>query len=243
MRLTAGAYWGIGKREQNQDTIVYQQVLTREGRVAIAIVGDGVGSLDKGAYASGFAAEQMVAWFYDHFLPLICQSRWGRGKKGIERSCYRALYQIYESLHLMAVQNGLRMGTTFTLLLLWKRKYLLLHLGDSRLYLLRNRRLRQLTTDHVHESGALRRCLNSSHWQVPEQRMGKIRRKDCFLLCTDGFRRVMSTDIIAEILSDMDKGTGEKMDTRIGRRLQRIAEYSLKKGELDNSSAIFIRTG
>lgn len=105
------------------------------------------------------------------------------------------------------------MGTTLTALLLHEERALLLHIGDSRAYLLRDNELIQLTHDHtviqdlidrgeISESEAERHPQRSMMTQAlmgtrildPQRRVIDVRLGDRFLLCSDGLSGVISPE-------------------------------------------------
>ena len=78
MKFISDIYWDKGLRENNQDSLILEQVVTVKGRVLLAAVSDGVGGLLEGEVASGFILEKVHAHFYDEILPLI---RRGKSRK------------------------------------------------------------------------------------------------------------------------------------------------------------------
>nr|WP_078624643.1 MerR family transcriptional regulator [Streptomyces monomycini] len=110
-------------------------------------------------------------------------------------------------------------GTTLTALL-WTGSHLaLVHVGDSRAYLLRGGGLFQITHDHTHvqslvEEGRLTpeeaeshpqrallfRALDGSDGVEPEVGLREARPGDRYLLCSDGLSAVVSSDAVREVL-------------------------------------------
>jgi hypothetical protein len=82
------------------------------------------------------------------------------------------------------------MATTLTALVLRGRRYICAHVGDSRLYLLRDGVCTRLTSDHVWEHPELKNVLSRAvgldrHLQL-DFFDGELQVGDCFLLCSDG---------------------------------------------------------
>ncbi|MEV5596971.1 MerR family transcriptional regulator [Streptomyces sp. NPDC052496] len=110
-------------------------------------------------------------------------------------------------------------GTTLTALL-WTGSHLaLVHVGDSRAYLLRGGELFQITHDHTHvqslvEEGRLTpeeaeshpqralliRALDGSDGLEPEVGLREARPGDRYLLCSDGLSAVVPSDAVREAL-------------------------------------------
>src|ERR1700686_5127732 len=132
-----------GPRQRNEDFAgaVFGMELTPPRRDVVAALADGIG----GAKGGRIAAETAVRGFLDGFcdLPETMEVR-------------RAAATVISSLNGWIYGQGKRdpelagMGCTFTALVLRGRIAHVLHVGDSRAYRLGgNRRLTQLTTDHV----------------------------------------------------------------------------------------------
>ena len=111
------------------------------------------------------------------------------------------------------------MGTTLTGVLVVGRDALLVHVGDSRAYLLRDGRLRQLTEDHTlvqalidqgritredvathpHRSVITRAIGVAGDVEIDSQRL-TLHDGDRLLLCSDGLSGVVDDDTIATVL-------------------------------------------
>lgn len=181
--------------------------------------------------------EELVTWFYDSLLKAV-------GKKKplwvIRRAMERSLYRTQGRLQDYADKRGLEMGTTMSLLVLWEKKYLLWHLGDSRIFRLPGhgkRKIHLLTEDHVQGMNRLTKCVGSFGFFVPDFRMGVVRKKEAFLLCSDGFWHTMNAEELGEALAPVSM-----TEERCKRRLKEIGETVMRRGERDNISAVYILT-
>lgn len=115
-------------------------------------------------------------------------------------------------------------GTTLTAMLWTGSQLALVHIGDSRVYLMRDGELFQITHDHTMvqsmvDEGRLSPEEAASHPQrsllvralgpgadtTPDMRLHDARRGDRYLLCSDGLSTVVSTGEIHRVLS----GIGE----------------------------------
>lgn len=144
------------------------------------------------------------------------------------------------------------LGTTVTLaFIVWPWLYLA-HAGDSRCYLFRNRRIRQLTTDHTYaqrmlESGILSADQvigsrwNNVLWNVvgngaaelrPETRAEYLRTGDSLLLCTDGLFRTIPEFAIRKILAE--KRTAQE-------NCELLINAARRGGTADNATAVVAR--
>lgn len=238
MNYQVNVYWNKGAvRKVNQDSVLVLQALTSQGRVLLAAVCDGMGGMDRGEDASGYLTEELVTWFYDRLLGAV-------GKRKplwvLRRSLERNLYRIQGRLQTYADRRGLEMGTTMSLLVLWEKKYLLWHLGDSRIYHLSGhweKRIVLLTKDHVQGKNRLTKCVGSFGYFWPDFRMGIAGKGEAFLLCSDGFWHRMKAEELRESLAP-DLMTEERCE----KRLKEIGETAIRRGERDNLSAIYILT-
>lgn len=239
MYYDAEVYWNKGAVAAcNQDSLVLLQVLTSRGRVLMAAVCDGMGGMDAGEVASGYLTEELVTWFYDSFLDAV-------GKKKplwvIRRSVERKVYQVQSRMKRYAVKHSLQMGTTLSMMLFWEKKYLLCHLGDSRIYRLsgkRKEKIVQMSKDHVQGRNRLTKCVGSFGFFTPDFKIGCVKSGEAFLLCSDGFWHNIQAEEMGEALTP-----ARMQKKQWGRHLREIGEAVIRRGEKDNLSAIYIQAG
>ncbi|MCM1174775.1 MAG: serine/threonine-protein phosphatase [Blautia sp.] len=236
MDYRVNVYWNKGAvRDVNQDSLLVLQALTSQGRVLLAAVCDGMGGMDRGEWASGYLTEELATWFYDGLMRAV-----GKRKPlwAVRRSLERSLYRAQRKLQDYADRRGLEMGTTMSLLVLWEKRYLLWHLGDSRIYYLSGhwkRKIRLMTKDHVQGKNRLTKCVGSFGFFLPDFRMGVVRKGEAFLLCSDGFWRRMDAEELNEALVP-----ALMTEERCQRRLREIGEGAMRRGERDNLSAVYV---
>lgn len=237
MNYESDIYWNRGTAHHvNQDSLILLQALTSQGRVLMAVICDGMGGMDAGECASGYLVEELVTWFYDGLLDAI------GGKKAlwiIRRCAERKIYQIQSRIKRYADKRSIAMGTTLSMLVLWEKKYMIWHLGDSRIYRLGRKSkngVRLMTKDHADREGRLFKCVGSFGFFVPDFKMGNLKNGEAFLLCSDGFRNRMGMEEIGEALAP------EQMrEDRIRKRLREIGESARRRGERDDLSAVYIK--
>lgn len=241
--MVFGYVYETGKRACNEDALLFRSSLFAGGELCFAAVCDGMGGMDNGMEAAGFAIREMEAWFDRQLIPLIgsCRTK-GRNIGPIIRSKgYRLYRQMNRTLFEQMRETGKRMGTTAVMCVIYQDMFYLFHIGDSRGYLLKRTfkryRFMQLTKDHGNEKG-LFRCLGLNREWKPDFVTGRLG-KSGMLLCTDGFYRAHERNVWKSCLNP------EKMreEEGIRKRLREIADYNLRRGEGDNISALYLRAG
>jgi serine/threonine protein phosphatase PrpC len=131
------------ERAENEDYYCYvepedEEQFLRRGR--LAVVADGMGGHNGGQVASGLAVDALRDAFLDENLP-------GDPQSVLVEGFTRAQHAILEASFDRPDLNG--MGTTCTAVIIRNGELTYGHIGDSRLYLLRDGWLTQLTEDHT----------------------------------------------------------------------------------------------
>ncbi|MEU1944193.1 MULTISPECIES: PP2C family serine/threonine-protein phosphatase [unclassified Streptomyces] len=140
------------------------------------------------------------------------------------------------------------MGTTLTALLWTGQRLGLVHVGDSRAYLLRDGVLTQITQDHTwvqrlvdegriteEEAGThpqrslLMRALGSGDHVEPDLSIREVRAGDRYLICSDGLSGVVSHQTLEETLGNY-QGPHETV--------QELIQLALRGGGPDNITCI-----
>lgn len=140
------------------------------------------------------------------------------------------------------------MGTTLTALLWTGQRLGLVHVGDSRAYLLRDGVLTQITQDHTWvqrlvdegriteeeatthpQRSLLMRALGSGDIVEPDLSIREVRAGDRYLICSDGLSGVVSHQTLEETLADYH-GPRETV--------QSLIQLALRGGGPDNITCI-----
>ncbi len=147
--LLHGQQSDIGKRPNQEDRWEVREFTTADGRPAtLALIADGIGGHSTGEIASQMAKEQIPARLLAR--PPSASEITSRLKTTLEEVS-QAIYQAS-----LEDPNRSGMGTTCTAIAVADRRLYLAHVGDSRLYLLRNGQIYQLTIDHTWAEEAIR---------------------------------------------------------------------------------------
>ncbi len=195
LRVNADFSSETGRRSENQDYVG----LCCEAQDAkyghVAAIADGV------SFGSGgrTAAELVVRSFIDahyHSNPT----------NGVARNCARALAAINAWLHAMGTTDE-RMrhaSTTFTALVLVGRDAHVIHVGDSRAYLLHDEQLQQLTADHTLRQPERDHILLRAVGMEPTVRLDHhthtLRAHDRLMICTDGVHAALRDEKLRALL-------------------------------------------
>jgi protein phosphatase len=233
------------QRENNEDSFGYwepeeDQAFARKGR--LAIVADGMGGYEGGQEASRLAVETVIAMYreFDGDDPQL----------GLVMALEAAHEQIRSYGFAHPHLRG--MGTTCTAAAIISDVLYYVHVGDSRLYLIRGGEIIQVTRDHSYvsrlvETGMITRedaekhpqrniltsALGTSTELVMDSpgRPESLQSKDVLLLCSDGLWGQVRD---AEILQTLD---GKSAD-EAGRALIQLAR---ERGGPDNITVEILR--
>ena len=212
MRLSCESRSSPGPvRKINEDFVEFWQPedeAERLQRGAIAVMADGVGGLQKGEIASRMAGELSIAAF-KRINP-------ANTPKQILRQIFEAAnLQVYEA-GMADRQNG-RMATTLSVCVFRDKELSIGHVGDTRVYIVRQERMRRLTEDHSYtamqvklrliseqeaKASRLRSMLTRSLGPDPivhfDFKHVKLMSRDRVVLCTDGLYCSLNDGEISE---------------------------------------------
>ncbi|MBE9259940.1 PP2C family serine/threonine-protein phosphatase [Dolichospermum sp. LEGE 00246] len=226
-------------RLQNEDNYgIKQQKISDRETILLAAIADGMGGMSQGELASQLAIKTVLE------TPIFFQNQ------TIEQ------YQEWlENLFIQAnetVSNQLKDGgTTLSVIFAISQQLIISHVGDSRIYLLRQGQIKQLSQDHslvamlvaseqITEAESLdhpdrniltksigtKRRLSDGYVQdlkqtTPELSM-KLEHEDIILLCSDGVWDLVPKNEIAEIFTP-DQNLQKSVDLTINKVLERGA--------------------
>ncbi len=223
-------------RESNQDTFLIER------DIGLYVVCDGMGGHKGGDVAAKLAikAIQESLGSYDPEQAL----------KWLNQSVTKANQLIQDWSH----QNPewFEMGTTLTAALIKHQELIIAHVGDSRLYRINQKGIKQLTRDHTLAQQMIRdgllkaeelngnayhhvltRALGIEAEVIIDNLVENLLPSDIILLCTDGLTDMLGEDdiltIVGEYGADLD-GAAQKM-----------LDSALNNGGYDNITLILIR--
>jgi len=236
-------------RDHNEDTIAC------DDSIGLAVLADGMGGHRGGEMASAMTINTIMEILtqklkYIRNAEVDKESGYRMESIAIYDAIIQANKNVYQSSQEHAQYRG--MGTTVVVLLFYDNRYTVAHVGDSRLYLLRNGILEQVTRDH-----SLMQELIDRNFYTPEQARNSLNKNlitravgidkkvqidiqediamidDIFLLCSDGVNDMIEDTLIQSIL--------EKNDHNLESAADELIHESILHGGKDNISAILAR--
>lgn len=244
--LQAAALSDIGRRRRNNEDALVS--LPESGFFAVA---DGMG----GGPAGEMASEMVRAAFIARFDPAVPAA--DRAGDPVERAT-RAVAEANTRIRTVARrQDWIGMGTT-VVALVWQadnpRSALILHAGDSRAYVWRNRRLSLLTLDHSLSAagqglglgvaapmfqGVITRAVGIEDEIELERTPVAVEAGDLYLLCSDGLTQSLPDQALAVLLGEHRPVGGGSLE----RLAARLVEAANAAGGEDNISVILVGVG
>ena len=226
------------RRSNNEDAFIMmpdQRVIS---------VADGMG----GAAAGEVASKIFVTAVQDFF---------GTAWIVTEDAVYQIVQQVFNAANNRIIEHATQnpenagMGCTGELLAFADGRYIIGHVGDSRIYLLRNGELRQLTKDH----SLVQMQLDGGSITAEEARVhpkknivlravgmeldfsldilrGNSFVDDLFLLCSDGLTDMIEDDVICTILLS---------SVSLEHKAEQLVESAKKAGGKDNITAVLCK--
>jgi len=218
----------IGKRKTNDDFVAAYtgNAHARAAHDVIAAIADGMG----GGPGGRLAAETAVRGFLDSYVSLP-------ETLGVDRASAQALNAMNRWVYTQGRQDpGLRdMATTFSALILRGRSAHVVHVGDTRIYRLRDRRLERLTQDHAHSHPDMRhvlfRAVGLDTSVRADYAMHGLKLHDRFLLCSDGVHGALPE---RQLLAMLDERASPQDDA------QRLVAAALAAGSQDNATTLIV---
>ncbi|MFN0109518.1 MAG: Stp1/IreP family PP2C-type Ser/Thr phosphatase [Blastocatellia bacterium] len=231
-------------RENNEDNALYREPLDQseaETKGCLMIVADGVGGHSAGEEASRIAVKTISQSFFDSHETI---------NDALREAFAEANQAIFRAAQSRFDWQG--MGTTSTALVICNGQAFAAQVGDSRLYLVRENRIYQLSEDHsavmemvrmgmmtIDEAGnhedrnIILRALGTKPeaavtvWEKPFP----VRAGDSFVLCTDGLFDLVSDEEIKAIVTNETPVAG----------CQKLVDLAKANGGYDNITVGIVR--
>ena len=253
MRYIATADTDVGiTKDINQDSVLIKHARANDIEVLMAIICDGMGGLSSGELASATVVREFSRWF-DEELPYelenldmqVIGEKWAYLLKDLN-------LKILDYSRYIRTQG---IGTTFTGILFVDDRYVIVHVGDTRVYEM-NEGIRVLTTDHTFVAREIRlgnmtpeqaqkdkrrnmllQCVGASKVIEPQILFGKAK-VGGYLLCSDGFRHEITNEEMFKVLDPKFLSDKNAMHYKVQQLIKMVKE----RRERDNISVIMIKT-
>ncbi len=233
----------IGKvRDNNEDFFAIKNISENEH---LLIVADGMGGHQAGNVASKLGVETFVK----HYEAV--RKRGTSIPSSLLQSIKRSNSAVLKKASSDLDKRG--MGTTFSALLISKQKANIVHIGDSRIYMIRDGIINRITTDHTFvekmvsegritpeearrhpQKNILYMSLGAREAFHPDEITGlEVKTDDILLLCSDGLTDMVTDEVIKEYCMSYPPDTA----------VNELIALSNKNGGLDNITIVIAQAG
>ncbi len=224
---------GLNPRKTvNEDSLL---VLEKQRLFAVA---DGVG----GAFAGDVASQSAVKTIQKLVNKLPGEDKLIDFVKSVIKAANTEIYNL-------ASQEHRTMGSTLAMMLVQKDYAILAHIGDSRIYLYRDKQLLQLTRDHSKlqnlidslpensidednypEKNVITRALGAKATAQPDIQKVNLKNDDIFVICSDGIYNYNTEEELRENVAGNQDDLKKICDV--------LKENCYQKGAKDHLTAI-----
>lgn len=243
------------KKETNQDSCCIKEAVTDNGTVLMAVICDGMGGLAKGEVASATLIKTFSFWFENELPEILAMPK---PLDEVEHRWDRIIKEQNQNIAAYGKSLKLQLGSTITaMLILEDSKYIIVHVGDSRAYKITDTNVKAITEDQTVAAKEVRQgkltpeqaeadprrnvllqCVGASRIVEPEFYYGSVASDECYMLCSDGFRHVITNEEILKAFAPSNNNTEEQMNTHI----TDLIELNKFRHENDNITALLIKT-
>jgi serine/threonine protein phosphatase PrpC len=242
-----------GGKSTNQDNVLVKIGEDKTGDFGLFIIADGMGGLAYGAIASRIVVNKFGLWWETRFKKILKHQSVDILKvvnKELSYTLQEANGEVIKFGNLV----GQRVGTTISILFMYKDSYILKHIGDSRIYSVEEE-LVQLTEDHswvareirygrLSEEEAKRhprrnvltQCVGVSKKIDIFEEYGAITNTGAYFLCSDGFYRLINPGEINELMEQFYENESFTLKDVVNVLLQKVKTRNPK----DNISIIVV---
>lgn len=254
MKVLVEAVTDIGlKKNINQDSFSVQVLSKLEEKIVFAIICDGMGGLSCGEIASASIIKAFSNWAKKELVDIIEKDLISR--ENLITNWIDLLNEYNKKIIDYSYKHNIKMGTTVTVFLLTKDNYYILHIGDTRVYEIKDK-IKILTKDQTliarevelgkitkeeakndYRKNILLRCIGVSTKFEPDIIVGKTSSNTTYMLCSDGFRNKILENEIFEYLNPkilIDKQV-------INKNIKFLIDLNKRRNEYDNISSIVIK--
>lgn len=231
-------------RSMNQDSLLVSE--NNDKGLNLYVLADGMGGYKGGEIASKVAVTAVVKYITEKFDDI------SKDKESILDLIDDAIDFANSAIYEESEQDEelQDMGTTLEVLLIYKNKVYIGHIGDSRIYRVRKNRMKKITTDHSYvekliqdgeitreeaynhpKKNLLIKALGTDKVAQPDLLYTMLNKNDILLMCSDGLTNMIKEDEILNIILSKEE---QEDITEI------LVNKANEAGGLDNISVIVI---
>lgn len=233
----------LGKaRDVNED---FYYIASKDDEIKLYILADGMGGYNGGEIASKLATASVKNYIETNFPQIE------KDKEGILKLIGSSIEYANMIVYDKAKENAEleNMGTTLEVCLIYNNKAFIGHIGDSRIYRIRQEFMRKLTTDHSYveqlvkdgtitkeeaenhpKKNMLMKALGCTPYVEPDLMVKGFLKEDTLLMCSDGLTNMVKEEEIYECVR-------ENIETSCDKLVQRANEM----GGYDNITVLVIQ--
>lgn len=185
----------------------------------VFIVADGVGGGNAGEIASRTCVNEIAKYIENNHINEL------GNKYAVVNHLQECLDSTNEKIYTLAntYEENSGMATTLSLLYITKKEAFIANVGDSRVYIIRDGQLSQLTEDHTYvntlvkagvlskeqaeiddRKNVITKALGANYSVEPDFFQVEIMEDDVFLICTDGLYNEVSENQIITTISESE---------------------------------------
>lgn len=236
MKTIIGCATNQGRyREKNQDSVICLKGFLGNRELGVACVCDGIGSLKNSEVAANMMTEGITRWFNG----IIESYPKDIVKEEIWEDLEMTIQELNEIIWDYRKNRNQDIGCTMSLVFMIENQYHIFHVGDSRIYILKDK-LFQLTIDDIVEkevNGKAKKLLSNYIGKQSEllisKLQGNIYKNDLFFVASDGvYKRLQMNDLMLLKFINQDKC--------MLRECHNLLDIIMERGEKDNLSCAII---
>lgn len=245
----------------NQDSVAVKVANTPYGEIALVILCDGMGGLSHGEVASSHVVLNFDKWFKTTCMSIIKSNDiFSDLKDSWDELIKKCNADIVE----YGTKQNTNVGTTVTAMLLFNGIYYIANVGDGRVYELgTNNTINQITRDQTFiqreiemgrmtkeqamndpRKNVLLQCVGVNNLVVPDFACGEIIDKGTYLLCSDGFRHVISSEEIYNScfvsIENYRQCDRKVLQDAMRQQISYLIELNKTRNERDNITAVLV---
>ena len=244
------------KRSVNQDSFVLK---TFSEKTALCVVCDGMGGAKGGYEASKIASEVFAKSIEQFITPYVGskdkQLHVSDIRENLIDSVNKANTAVYAYSREHAGMKG--MGTTLVGVLVIDHNIFCINVGDSRMYLVKGSKIRQVTKDHSYvqylidigqltekeaetfpQKNVITKAVGTEPEVTPECFRETASEGTFILLCSDGLTNFVDNATIRDIITKDSKNMDQ---VSLGVRVRKLIDKANENGGADNSTAAIIK--